>query len=95
MDGELSEMLDDLVGSEYAALAFMVQLSIELALAKPDPEAWARKFVTEMHERLTEHEKKARDGGADEQINEKTHGLAHTRIDLLGRYLGQVLARRR
>jgi hypothetical protein len=93
MADELGKMLDDLVGTEYAVLAFMVQLSVEIARSKPDPQAWARAFVSEMHERLNEHERSARKAGADEQINERTHELSRSRLDLLGQHLAQILAR--
>jgi hypothetical protein len=81
------ELLDQLMADGLALRVFMLQVSIELSRAQPDPNKWATTFVQTLHERIDANESNADDATRRFPF----HELARTRIDSLGKDLRAIL----
>jgi hypothetical protein len=86
-DNSLNEILDQLIAADFTLRAFMLEVSIELARGRPDAQAWAAKFITNLHARVDGNEAFV---GSAAQVH-SFHELARKNLDGLGRDLLQVL----
>jgi len=77
-------------GIDLAVRVFMTEVAVQLAQAQPDPDAWARRFIADLHDRLARIETQLSPAGAWEGK------LAHARerLDILAQNLGAILAGR-
>lgn len=85
MNDELPELEDFLMGSGFMLEVFMLQMTLELARSKDNPEEWARGFVTKLHERIDANEARVDDR------RYPTHELARQGFDRLGAQVNQIL----
>lgn len=76
--------LDQLGGNGFMLEVFMLQVALELARTKPDPEGWSRDFVMQLHHRLDENEARV---GSDHPF----HEIARQGVDRLGQALTRLL----
>jgi hypothetical protein len=86
MMDDAPELLDQLMADGFTLAAFMLEVSLHLARGQSDPQAWARQFVSKLHERMDANEQKMPDAQ-----RYPVHELARGRIDMLGRHLAQLL----
>lgn len=79
--------IDRLMASSFVLEVFMLQMCLELARQAPDPQTWAKRFVSTLHARID---------GNEERTNDRrypVHELARSQLDRLGNTLSDLLKR--
>jgi hypothetical protein len=89
VDEGLGELVDQFMADGFTLHAFMLQVAYELAKKEPDPEAWAKSFVSSLHEWVDVNE--GRMGARGQKY--PVHEIARHRIDRLGHELTRLLGR--
>ena len=85
MDDRSPDLNDMLMANGFMLEVFMLQMALELARTKDNPEAWARSFVSTLHERVDSNEIRMDDR------RYPTHELARAGFDRLGNTLNDIL----
>lgn len=84
-DAEPPDLIHQLMANGFMLEVFMLQISLEMARTKDDPQAWARDFVVALQARID---------GNEERVNDRrypVHELARASTDRLGNALAQLL----
>ena len=68
-------------------MVFMIQMSLEFARTRPDPQAWVTNFTDSLYQRIDANELGV---GMEHRI----HTIARERVDLLGATLRHALTPR-
>ena len=86
-DEHQAKVLDNLMADVLVGQVFMLEMSLELARQQPEPQAWARRFISKMQERV--------DGNARgvESSRFPAHELARQRLEQRGQELYKMLER--
>lgn len=86
MNDDFPELEDFLMGSGFMLEVFMLQMTLEVARSKDNPEEWVRGFVSKMHERVDANEART---GTDQRY--PAHELARQGFDRLGAQANHIL----
>ena len=86
-DEILESHLDDFAAAKLTLMAFMMEVSVRLAVADAAPVKWAQDFIQNLHRRLDQHEKFC----GEEAVQQPIHEAARENIDTIGRYLLESL----
>lgn len=84
----LGKLLDQLIADGFVLRVFMLQVALELASGQADPQAWARQFISTLHERVDSNEAETRRKGGEGP----SHEHARETLDQIGRHLVRMLA---
>lgn len=84
-DAATAKLLDLLMATGLAARAFMLEIALQFARTRSNPEKWAREFISSLHERMDANERAAETG------EQHVHELARVQLDSLGKDLIRAL----
>lgn len=68
-------------------MVFMIQMALEFAKTRPEPQAWVTEFTDNLYRRIDENE-------LGVGIEHRIHTIARERVDLLGATLRHALTPR-
>lgn len=86
-DDPNGKIFDELIADGYTLRAFMLQVSVELARNKPNPQNWAKGFISSLHARIDANESAVGDAAG----KFPSHEMARRNLDSLGKELLHIL----
>jgi hypothetical protein len=85
VDDDSAEMMNTLMANGFMLEVFMLQMSLEMAGNRQDPQGWSRDFVEKLHRHIDWLEQKMNDR------RYPIHEIARTGFDRLGNGLLSIL----
>jgi hypothetical protein len=88
MDNAESQILDLAMGQIFSLNAFMLQVSLELARSQPDPQAWAKRFVSALYAQVDANEERM----GPQAMRHNAHAFARQNLDQIAVSLQRSLS---